>query len=400
MGAYTPISSFFYPSCLRKYWTIKEFHETSSVAFYLLETSLYIGAVPLRTYQILILLALLLAVPASCPAAKEKPKTPEQPPETLAWPPPPAPAKIKWTAEYRSEFDVGAKKRKSFVDRLAGKSEDALWIKRPISVAVDEKGVVYVGDMGQGVVAMDPQGHRMWRFSDVSKTTLATPVGIAADSKLVYVTDANTNAVALFDKSGRFLSGLGPKDGIKRPVGIAVDEGRNLLVVVNGGEHDVLLLDRQLKLIKKIGKRGTDPGQFNFPTYCCIVPGMGFAVTDTGNFRIQLFDFDGKFIRAFGKAGDVSGCFGRPKGIAVDPDGNLYVVDSIFSNYQVFRTDGQLLTFVGQGGAARGQFQVPCGIGISPSGMICVADEVNGRIQVFQYISKGGEEGSKPAPAR
>lgn len=352
-----------------------------------------------KRLTLLLALFVMLSASTATPAAKEKPKSPEPPAQNLVWPPPPAPAKIKWVTEYRNEFDVGAKKRKSFVDRLAGKAEDVLWLKRPMAVAMDEKGVAYVGDFGQGIVAIDPQNHKMWRFSDVSKTSLPTPVGIAVDSKVVYACDANTNSVALFDKDGRFLSGLGPSDGIKRPVGIAVDEAKNLVVVVNGGDHNVLLMDRSLKLKKKIGNRGSEPGQFNFPTYCCIVPGMGFAVADTGNFRIQLFDFDGKFIRTFGKAGDSTGCMARPKGVAVDPDGNLYIVDPVFANFQVFRADGQLLTFVGQGGAGKAQFQSPCGIGISSAGAILIADSINGRIQVFQFISKGGEEAVRPVPA-
>jgi len=246
--------------------------------------------------------------------------------------------------------------------------------------------------MGQGIVAMDPAGHRMWLFSAASKMSLPTVSGLAADSKGVYACDSNTNTVAFFDKEGHLLQALGPQDGISRPVGIAVDEARDLLIVANGGEHAVLLLNRQLKLIKKIGGRGDKPGQFNFPTYCCIIPGTGFAVVDTGNFRVQVFDFEGHYLRSIGRMGDVSGCLARPKGIAVDSDGDLYVADAMFSNFQVFRLDGQVLTFVGHGGADKGEFQVPAGIAISKDGTIYVADEINARVQIFQYLGKGGSE--------
>jgi len=329
----------------------------------------------------------------SSPTAKDQPKKSASSAEPqLVWPQPPAPAKIKWVAEWRSEFDVGAKKHHSFLDRLAGKGEDALWLKRPIGVAVDDKGVVYVGDLGQGIVAMDPVGHHMWLFSAVSKISMPTPAGLAADSKGVYACDANTSTVALFDKEGHLLVSLGKQDGIQRPVGIAVDEAKDLVVAVNGNEHTVLLLNRQLKLIKKIGGRGDKEGQFNFPTYCCIVPGTGFAVVDTGNFRVQIFDYEGHYLRSIGRIGDVSGSFARPKGVAVDADGNVYVVDAMFCNFQVFRLDGQVLTFVGHGGADRAEFQVPSGIAIGKDGTIFVADEANKRVQVFQYLGKGGSE--------
>ncbi len=338
------------------------------------------------------LVVLLVATLQVASTAKDKQKVAPAPEEQLVWPQPPAPAKIKWVGEYRNEFDVGAKKRHGFVDRLAGKGQDALWLKRPLSVAVDDSGVLFVGDFGLGVVGMDPVNHRMWLFSEVSKRGFQTPTGVAVDSKMVYVCDASANSVSQFDKEGHYIIGLGAQDGIQRPVGVAVDEARNLVVVVNGGEHVVRLYDRQFKLIKKIGKRGDKPGEFNFPTFVCMVPGVGFAVTDTGNFRVQIFDYDGRYIRSIGRLGDSTGSFARPKGIAVDAENNVYVVDNVFANFQIFRVDGQLLTFVGQGGPGRGQFQVPAGIAISKSGTIYVADEMNARIQIFQYLGKGGEK--------
>ena len=333
-----------------------------------------------------VLASLAGATPALCGQKAGKAQT-QGADGSLVWPAPPAPARIKWVAEYRNEFDVKAKKRRSFLDRLAGKNEDVIRLRRPISVAVDEKGTIFVGDFGQGIVALDPNGRRMWRFSSVSGTALSTPVGLAADSKFVYATDTTTNTLTVFDKEGHRLTGLGPADGLKRPVGVAVDEAHDLVLLVNGGDHTVLLYNRALKLQKKIGARGSLPGQFNFPTYATFLSGGGFAVTDTGNFRVQIFDANGKYVRAFGKAGDQSGNFSRPKGIAQDPDGSLYVVDAVFSNFQIFRLDGQLLTFVGRGGASKGMFQIPSGLAIGKDGAIYVADEMNGRIQRFQYLS-------------
>lgn len=312
------------------------------------------------------------------------------PQEVLAWPPPPAPARIKWVAQYRNAFDVGAKKKHSFLDRLAGRSESVLWLQRPISVAVDDEGVIYVGDFTQGVLAMDPVRHRMWAFSSVSGSALPTPTGLAVDSKLVFAASSNTNSVVAYDKEGHQIAALGPMDGINRPVGLAVDGARDLLVVVNGGEHAVRLYTRSMKLIRTIGSRGSEEGQFNFPTYCCLIPGTGFAVVDTGNFRIQIFDYEGRFLRAFGKVGDNPGSFARPKGIGVDSDGHLYVVDAAFSNFQILQQDGRSLTFVGQGGTGRGQFQAPTDLTVTKGNAIYVVDQINDRIQQFQYL---------PAPA-
>ena len=340
-------------------------------------------------------LALVAGAMVSLSAQKPGP-APVAQDEVLVWPAPPSPARIKWVAEYRNAFDVGAKKKRSFIDRLAGKSEDVIWLQRPLTVAVDDKGVIFVGDFTLGIIAMDPANKKIWAFSSISGAALPTPTGLAVDSKLVFAASANTSTVVVFDKEGRQLGALSKADGISRPVGLAVDEARDLLIVVNGDEHSVRLYNRALKLIKTIGGRGSEEGQFNFPTYTCIVPGVGFAVADTGNFRIQIFDFNGRFLRTFGKVGDLPGQFARPKGIAVDPDGNLYVVDGTFSNFQIFNQEGKILAFVGQGGARKGQFQTPNGIAIGADGGIYVADQINGRIQKFQYLR---EEKEAPASA-
>lgn len=349
----------------------------------------------MRKYVLKMWLTVMVAV--TCPAAmlaQQPAASAKEADEVLVWPAPPAPPRIKWVAEYRNAFDVGAKKKRSFIDRLAGKAEEVIWLQRPLSVAVDAQGVIFVGDFTQGIIGLDPASKRIWAFSAISGSALPTPTGIAVDSKLVYATSANNHQLVVFDKEGRQLGALGKVDGINRPVGVAVDEARDLLVVVNGDEHAIRLYNRALKHLKTIGGRGSEEGQFNFPSYVCILPGVGFAVSDTGNFRVQIFDFDGRFIRAFGKVGDMPGQFARPKGIAVDQDGQIYVVDGVFGNFQLFNQEGRILTHVGQGGVRRGQFQTPNGLAIGPDGGIYVADQINGRIQKFQYLPE-----VKAAPA-
>lgn len=317
---------------------------------------------------------------------------------SLVWPPPPAPARIKWVAEYRNEFDLGAKKRTSFLDRLAGKAQDSLWLKQPVSIAVDDSGTLFVGDTQLGVVGMDLSKKRMWLFSKLSPEAPTAATGLAVDSKFVYATDSAQSQLSLYDKEGRRLKTIGTAEGIQRPVGVAVDEAKDLVVVVNGGDHTVLLFNRALKLLKKIGTRGEKIGQLNYPTYCCILPGTGFAVADTANFRIQLFSYEGKFLSTFGKQGDYSGSFSMPKGMTVDADGNLFVVDAKFCNFQVFRKDGQVLLFVGTGGTAPGTFQIPCGIATTKDNLIYVADTVNARIQRFQILPAPTTDSQVPPP--
>ncbi|GLH67825.1 hypothetical protein [Geothrix edaphica] len=355
---------------------------------------------PTCSFRLLLAAALFAGWGGGSLGAQTAPPPPpaEDTAEVLAWPSPPAAPRIKWVAEYRNAFDVGAKKKRTFLDRLAGKAEEVIWLERPLSVAVDEQGLIFVGDFTRGIIVMDPVNKAIRAFSAVNGAVLPTPTGLAVDSKLVFATSSNLNQVLVFDKKGRQLSALSKADGINRPVGIAVDEARDLVVLVNSQEHAVRLYTRTLQLIKVVGERGSEDGQFNMPSYACIIPGVGFAVADTGNFRIQIFDFEGKFIRAFGKVGNMPGDFARPKGIGVDPDGHLYVADGIFNNFQIFDQEGHLLLFVGQVGVRRGQFQVPTGLATDTKGGVFVVDQINARIQKFQYLPE--EKTAPPVPAK
>lgn len=349
----------------------------------------------MKTLQNRLMTALLLMCGFCVPLAAQKGQVRFEV-SSLVWPPPPAPTRVKWVGEFRNEFDLGAKKRTSFLDRLAGKAQDSLWLKQPVSIAVDDNGTIFVGDTQLGVVGMDLAKKRMWLFSKLSPEAPTAATGIAVDSKFVYTTDSAQNQLSIFDKEGRRIKSIGAAEGIQRPVGVAVDEAKDLVVVVNSGDHTILLLNRSLKLMKKISSRGEKPGQLNFPTYCCLIPGTGFAVADTANFRVQIFNYEGKFLSTFGKQGDHSGSFSMPKGLTVDPEGNLFVVDAKFCNFQVFRKDGQVLLFVGNGGTAPGTFQIPCGIAFTKDSYVYVADTVNARVQRFQVLPAPPSESPVP----
>src|SRR4051794_36139305 len=69
--------------------------------------------------------------------------------------------------------------------------------------------------------------------------------------------------------------------------------------------------------IRTWGQRGSDNGEFDYPT--CVAVGMNgiIYVTDTFNNRIQCFLSNGTFIRKWGSRGSSDGAFKTPIGIAV-----------------------------------------------------------------------------------
>lgn len=350
-----------------------------------------------RLSTALILFGLLIGLgsPLAVSAAKEKGKKAKAPslddqPDPV-WPPPPAPAKIKWVKFIRDEYDVGSIKKSPLLDALAGKGKELLVLQRPMAVAATPDGVLFVLDFMLGVLKFDLNAKKTVNLTKAGGFATQNPVGVAADSKFVYVTDSKKNTVAVLDFDGRILRQITDPKVVDWPVGVAVDEKADLLFVVNGHGHNLLVFHRQAgKLLRTIGKRGSEPGQFNFPTYLALLPNERIAVMDSGNFRCQILSYQGKVLRTFGQLGDKPGSLFRPKGIAADSDGNLYIVDGAFQNIQVFDQEGRLLTIIGEGGRGKGQFSLPIGIACAGD-QLYVADQFNKRIQVLRYFPQQKE---------
>jgi DNA-binding beta-propeller fold protein YncE len=136
---------------------------------------------------------------------------------------------------------------------------------------------------------------------------------------------------------------------------------------------------------ESFGSRGTEPGQFNFPTNIARAADGRLFVTDSMNFRVQIFDADGQYVRAFGRVGDGWGDFNKPKGVAVDSNGHIYVVEGLNDVVQIFDDTGHLLLVFGGSGTGSGQLWLPSGIAIV-NDVVYVADAANRRVQMFEYV--------------
>jgi len=213
---------------------------------------------------------------------------------------------------------------------------------------------------------------------------LGTPLGVAWAGGQLFVTDAKRGEVAVFGASGGLIRTFG-QDDLTRPVGIAYAADRKELVVVDGGGHRLVVFDLDGRRLRTIGRRGSEPGFFNFPTHICHARGM-LLVADSGNFRVQILDLDGRWIRNIGQKGDGAGDFALPKGVAFDSEGHIYVADAQFENVQVFDMQGRLLMAFGEEGRGAGQFWLPAGLSIDAEDRIWIADSGNRRVAVLQYL--------------
>ncbi len=135
------------------------------------------------------------------------------------------------------------------------------------------------------------------------------------------------------------------------------------------------------------GRRGSDPGEFNFPRGVAVDTSGSVYVADEGNNRIQKFSGAGDFILDWGEEGFQDGQFQNPWAIAVDRhqggDGSVYVADTSFSPIQKFTPDGEFVTRWGSVGDGNGQFTSVAAVAVDEGGNVLVTATDQNRVQMF-----------------
>ena len=338
----------------------------------------------------------------------------------LVWPSPPYIARVKFVAYFAGmkleQTQAAAKKKpkSSWMDRLAGTQQKDLTdivktfpfqLIGPYGIGVDSHGLVYVADQKVGAVFIfntETRDVQLIRNGKEAHFGLINGIAIDDNDRL-FVSDGKLHRVLVFKALGE-----GEKlthevenvieEGLKDPVGLAIDKENRFLYVVDTQQDQVLVYDADtLKLLRRIGTGGknhwlTTPGDFAAPSNVAVDKEGNVYVTDTLNNRVEIFDADGKFISLFGKHGDGPGYFARPKGIAVDGDGHIWVVDQYQDRVQVFDREGQLLTYLGEHGNYPGQFASAVGIAIDKNNHVFVTDQYPARLQMFRYVTDAEAE--------
>lgn len=334
----------------------------------------------------LALLALLL-----CACAQPKGALFEPSANAPAWPPRPEAPRIRYLGQLQTDLDLKPSRHaaKGLGEFLFGKDASHAMLS-PVGVCTDGVRVCVADSNGQlvHVFNLDTRDYQQWK-PVAQQPAFAMPVALAyAPDGHLLVADSVQALIFEFDSAGRCLGTLG-MGVLKRPCGIAIQPGTGHLFIADALAHRIVILSREGRELFRLGQRGSQLGEFNFPTQLAFDAQGQLFVSDTLNFRVQVFSADLKPLRQIGAKGDRPGYFSQPKGLALDNDGHLYVVDANFESVQIFDAQGQLLLAFGSEGRAPGEFWLPTGLCIDPSGRIWIADTYNRRVQVFQYLQEG-----------
>jgi PKD repeat protein len=191
-------------------------------------------------------------------------------------------------------------------------------LEKPISVAVDNNGIIYIGNKkeiyaGQGYVAVYDANFNLLRNLGIGIGEFGQPTSIDIDNNgNIYVVDYSQNSVKVYSSDGSYNHCFGCSANgsgqFATPKSIVIDKTT----------QEVLILDQ--------------------PFLPLPPPASGSAKVG----RIQTFQVNGSswtLQRSFSSYGDLEGQMNKPQGVEIDEAGRIYVTESAYYAIYIYHSD-------------------------------------------------------------
>lgn len=241
--------------------------------------------------------------------------------------------------------------------------------------------------------------------SEVGVCGVLQPLGIAVrENREIVVVERGNHCVSIFAPNGTKIRTFGTKGSgqgqFDHRDGVAIDSAGNFLVV-DHWKHRVQKFTAEGKFIKSVNRQGHGHLGFYFPS------GIGINhinkkvyVCDRHNHRLQILNEDLTFSSSFGSSGKGDGQFKLPRDVTFDSTGILFVTDSGNHRIQVFTTEGRFLRRFGMKGISEGELKWPSSVSIDSNDLLHVAERDNNRVSIFttqgKFIRSFGTKGAGP----
>lgn len=255
----------------------------------------------------------------------------------------------------------------------------------PVGLGIDFKtGDICVSDYNSHRCEVFSSDGR-YRFSigrsGSGQGEFSCPFGVSYNQESeIIVSDSSNTRIQVFDgKNGHFSRTWGSRgsaDGqFNAPRGICVDEEDNVYIADQVNQN-VQIFKPDGTFLRKIGS----PKQFDNPNDVAISPAGEILVVECGQCpRVQIFDYYGNFLRKFGKSGSGPAEFNYPHGIVIDSNGDIVVADYRANRIQFFNARGEFSKEISNTNG----LQRALGIAINKQGQVLVVDNSNERVQVY-----------------
>jgi DNA-binding beta-propeller fold protein YncE len=292
----------------------------------------------------------------------------------------------------------GPDRRHGIVPVLSIYEYDGTPIQKPVGVAADSSGNIYVTMRdGAPVLVFDQNGKflRKWGTRGYGPGQLLNPLGIAVDSKAghVYVTDRGRLRLVCYDLTGN----LQWETPLMGAVSVTVAPTGNVFVSTHG---PIVELDNQGQVIRQFGSRGQAAGSFDFAHQMVADPdGKMLYVADTNNDRVEAIRPAGNATAAVQWVvgtppryqDDPATRFGLPSGITADNRDRLYVLDSFRSSIELFdpAAGRSVYAWKDLSGTDNGLFNLPTNIAYLGGDRFAITDTYNDRVQVLRLLPPG-----------
>jgi sugar lactone lactonase YvrE len=264
-------------------------------------------------------------------------------------------------------------------------------LNRPVSLAVSDRGAVYLLDAGNRRVVwfsrdlaplrdFDGRGDLAARFSE--------PRSVAVDADHnVWVSDfGSRRLVRTSDRLDLTAEFEFRDDTVSSPLGrpgsIAVT-GFGDIWVIDEDNQRIVVLNPLGELDQTVGDFGHPGGKLDYPAKILAGPDDHVWVCDRENRRIVVYDGDGGLVREI-----TDRVIEDPLAIALDPARRVWILDGNSGRIHCFDRNGRYLSTVGPTISGSDQPLLrPTDLAFLPDGRLLIADTGHDRILVCRPIA-------------